>query len=407
MKQYALISLVVIALLISGCQTLGNKNQGEDVTGKIVLDDEDFVFLDEPVLEEQPGTEEKTEVPEKLDPVDDIKEEDVAYVIKVTEGDLVKLDLQAVDPDGDKLEYAFSNPLNEQGRWQTKIGDEGKYLTTVTVSDGKLATSEDILIVIVRANRPPFIECPEQLIVKENELLTIDCNVYDEEGDSILISYEGWVSSNTKQTNYNDAGKYTALIRASDSKKESTKTLEIVVENVNRAPTLDSIDDLTVMETTNIAIKPKTSDPDGDEVVLSYSKPLNDNGEWLTNDGDSGVYDVIVVASDGSATATEKFVITVTQINTVPVLKEIKDITVNEGETIKIPVNAYDPEGDELTISYSGYMDRAEKAVGYEESGSYEQTVTVSDGVLQTSQTFTITIVNKNRAPKFVLPAGE
>lgn len=402
MKRFALVSLVILMLVLSGCQYLGLGQDNEsDMTGKIILDDEDFVFLDED-NESAPADE-----PEEVEPVTDVDEEDVAYTINVVEEDLVRLDLEAVDPDGDTIEYSFTAPLNEQGRWQTQIGDEGKYLVTVTASDGKLATSEDVLIIVGRANRPPVIECPEKITVKEAELLTIDCNIYDEEGDSILVSYEGWVTSSSKRTTYDDAGEYTVLVRATDSNKESTQKVDIIVENVNRAPTLEPIQDLTIMETTDVSIKPVATDPDGDDVTISFSKPLDEDGEWETDDGDAGTYEINVVASDGSASATETFTIVVTQINTAPVLKPIRDITVDEGDIIKIPVNAYDPEGDDLTISYSGFMEGEAYLTSYDDAGEYEQTVTVSDGVLQTTETFTITVRNKNRPPTFVLPNGE
>ncbi|MBD3209267.1 hypothetical protein GF367_02525 [Candidatus Woesearchaeota archaeon] len=398
MKRFALLGLVALALVLSGCQYLGLGPTGNetDLTGQVVIGDEDFVFLNE--------TEDAAEDMVEEEAAADVGEEDITYTMRVVEGDLVKIDLEAIDPDGDAVEYEFTEPINPQGRWQTQIGDEGSYLVTVTASDGKLATSEDVLVVVERANRAPIIECPETLTIKEGELLVIDCNIYDEEGDSILVSYEGWTTSSSKRTTYDDAGEYTILVRATDSKKMSTQTLDVVVENVNRAPEMEPINDLTVMETAKVSVEPKVTDPDGDELSLSFTSPLGDGGEWQTTDGDAGTYDISVVASDGSATDTEDFTITVTQINTAPVLKPIRDISVDEGDTIRIPVNAYDPEGDELTVSFSGFMDGEEYTASYDDAGEYEQTVTVSDGVLTISETFTITVENKNRPPEFIIP---
>lgn len=402
MKKYALFSLIVLALLVAGCTGTTTGDNTTDLTGQIVLDDEDFVFIDDTV-----GTNESVSDDVPVRDGTDVKEEDVAFVIEVTEEELVVLNLQAIDPDGDSLDYAFNEPLNAQGRWQTQIGDEGRYLTTITVSDGKLSTSEDVLIIVARANRAPTIECPESFTVNEGESLHIDCNIYDEEGDDILISYEGWSTSSNKKTTFNDAGEYTVLLRASDGNKESTTRVAVIVNNVNRAPELSPLEDMTVMETTTVRLKPVVVDPDGDEVMLSFSSPIGDNGVWVTDDGDAGTYEVEVVASDGSATATEIFTLTITQINTAPVLKKIANIVVDEGETIKIPVNAYDPEGDEIFVTYSGFMDSDAYKTTYDDAGVYDQSVTVSDGVLSTTLTFSITVENKNRAPVFVLEDGE
>ncbi len=399
MKRIFFVAFVFVVLLLTGCQYFEKSSQ----TGK-VIDDSDFLFLNEsnesvpvnetPVVENVSVPSEEPEM---------VSEKDVAYTITVTEGDLVKLDLKAVDPDGDPITYTFTEPLNAQGRWQTKIGDEGRYLVTVTASDGKLSTSEDVLIIVKRANRPPVIECPDTVTVKEGETVNLDCNIYDEEGDNIIVSYGGWMTSSTKKTTFDDAGEYTVIVRASDGHGQTTKEVKVVVEDVNRPPVIEPIENITVMETNFVSVSPKVSDPDGDDVVVSFSKPLDENGEWQTEDGDAGTYEVTVTASDGQAVSKQKFTITVTQINTAPVLKPIDDITVEEGDLIRIPVNAYDPEGDKITVTFSGFMDSQEYRTTYDDAGVYQETVTVSDGVLSTSQTFTITVLDKNRPPVFVL----
>ena len=63
-------------------------------------------------------------------------------IIEVTEGDLVNLQIKASDADEDAIEYIFSEPLDENGQWQTTYGDYGEYMIDVTVSDGLSTTSE-------------------------------------------------------------------------------------------------------------------------------------------------------------------------------------------------------------------------------------------------------------------------
>ncbi len=424
MNKSIIIGLIALILLVSGCQYFSSNNK-EATTGNVVIDN-NFIFLDNNTNETQ-GTGNETinqtnnetsnktseetsndEKQAKLEEGTDISEKDVAYTIRVTEGDLVNLAVKAVDPDGDEIEYTYTPPLNAQGRWQTRIGDEGKYLVTVTASDGKLSTSEDVLIIVERANRPPVIECPETITVKEGQELDINCNIYDEEGDDYKVEYEGFSEEKTKQTTYDDAGEYTELVRATDSNGGvSVKKIKIIIDNVNRAPIIEPIDDIKVMETNTVIVKPKVTDPDGDNVTISFSKPLDENGIWKTVDGDAGTYNVIVTATDGQATTTEAFKITVTNVNTPPVLKPIGDLVYEEGDKIILPVEAYDPEGDEITIKYEGFMDSQVYQTTYDDAGVYEETVTVSDGVLSTSETFKITIKNKNRPPVFVFGGEE
>lgn len=112
----------------------------------------------EVVEEETEEQEETTEAEEKPaaegtgeQPTEEAEEETpLAEIptIKVKEGELVKISLVSKDPDGDILNYAFSEPLNELGEWQTQIGDAGSYTAKITASDGKAETAKEILIIV-------------------------------------------------------------------------------------------------------------------------------------------------------------------------------------------------------------------------------------------------------------------
>src|SRR3989338_1891043 len=83
------------------------------------------------------------------------KEDTVVIVIKETEK--VSLKTTANDPDADKLTYAYTSPLNANGEWQTAYGNAGEYTVTVTVSDGKLSASRDVLIIVNKKEEQPVI----------------------------------------------------------------------------------------------------------------------------------------------------------------------------------------------------------------------------------------------------------
>ena len=44
----------------------------------------------------------------------------------------------------------------------------------------------------------------------------------------------------------------------------------------------------------------RATDPDGDPIKYTFTSPLNENGEWLTKEGDAGEYEVILTAIDGT-----------------------------------------------------------------------------------------------------------
>ncbi|MBU0461299.1 MAG: hypothetical protein KJ574_01800, partial [Nanoarchaeota archaeon] len=83
-----------------------------------------------------------------------------------------------------------------------------------------------------------------------------------------------------------------------------------------------------------------------------------------------------------------------------PVLSKIADVTVYEGETVKLEPTATDAENDKLTYKYSGWMTSSSKKTGYDDAGEYDVTVTASDGEETDSQKVKVTVLNKNRHPR-------
>lgn len=327
-------------------------------------------------------------------------------VIQATEGDLVQLKPEAVDPDNDKITYYFSKPLDNNGKWQTKEGDAGKYPITVVASDGKSNTSQEITLIVNKANKAPVIECPEEVTVKEGELLKLDCNIYDPEGESVIVEYSGFMKTTTYQTTYDDAGEYTVQIKAKDKEKETESVVKVKIVDSNRPPVIEGVlDEVTGIETDVITLNPKVSDPDGNKVSLTFSEPFDNKGVWKTKIGDAGTYKVSIVASDGKSTNKKEITVVIGKKNTAPVLKNINDITVSEGDTITIPIEATDREGDKLDITVKGWMNTQAYTTTYDDAGEYSVTVIVSDGKLTAEQTFKVTVLDKNRPPVFRIPA--
>ncbi len=391
MRPYA-IAILTLALLLVACVPV---QPTDSPTGQVV---EPTPLPTEPVVSE----------PEPVEPAE-------IYTVTYTEGDLVKLRPVAIDPDGTEITYSFTTPIGNDGTWQTQIGNEGDYRIAVGASDGKSQTVETVLVRILRANRPPVIDCDTDITVNEGQTVDLHdlCAISDEDDTEVVVTYGGWMSGWKYDTTYDDAGDHTVRITASDRKDGEalhtvTKDVNVRVTNVNREPVFSDEFPQEIRATENDVVSIPTTgitDPDGNTLSYTYSAPFGANGVWRTTLGDAGTYDITVVASDGETTQARSVKVVVGLLNTVPVLREIRPITVDEGEEIVLPISATDREGDDLDIEVTGWMTSDTYQTTYEDAGEYTATVSVSDGEYTATQRVEIVVRDVNRPPVFVTPA--
>ncbi|HEU4941465.1 MAG TPA: hypothetical protein VFT97_07570, partial [Candidatus Eisenbacteria bacterium] len=161
---------------------------------------------------------------------------------------------------------------------------------------------------------------------------------------------------------YGDAGVSSATILATDGLLTDQLSFEITVLNRNRPPVLEPIADLQaeVGLTTEVGIV--ASDPDGTALTIGYTGP-----SFSYLDAHSviriapSVYDAVggypatVTASDGEATVSRGFTITVVHTLHAPVVEPVQNMVVTEGDTLFQDVRAYDPDGDALGFEPIGF----------------------------------------------------
>jgi len=374
-----------------------------------------------PISEEPVPVSEEPEVPEVMeekDPVD-VPEDDVVDVepvktaqelpiVEVFEGELIELDLQATDPDGDPVDYSYSEPLDDLGMWQTELGDAGDYQTTIVASDGESEISQDIIIRVLSVNKAPIISVTGLVTVDEGDVVTLTPTVTDADGDDVSVSYSGFMSSASYKTTFGDAGDHTVTITATDGVATSSEEVRIVVRNVNRAPILGEVDDVTVTEGDLVNINAVAADPDKDEVTVTFSRLLDSTGQWQTELGDAGTYEVTVTASDGDNTVQQTFMITVESSNRPPVISGVPAVVeVDETEKVSFNPAVTDPDGDEVVVSYSGFMTSSSYTTTYndgnDDPSEYTVIVSATDGVNVVTKEVTVRVFNKNRPPVFIV----
>lgn len=428
MKKLFLVLAITLLLALSACslqQYLPDNNESPvivlndtfEFTNETVADETNTTMsVDENVTEDVSESNETIESDEESEEETDATEKlaDNPYVlstITVTEGDIASLDfLAANDPDGDDVVFTYSEPFNAKGLWQTNDGDEGKYLVTVTASDGLLSTSETIQVVVMPSNKGPVIECPSEMSFKEGDLVDLDCTIYDREGDEVSYLVTGFMDEMTYQTDNKDAGMYTVVIEANDGNKTSIKVISLTIEDVNKLPVVEKLDTITVTEGDEVKLDIVASDEDGDDLVVVYPFLFDEDGVWATEKGDAGNYELEGFVSDGKGDVVVPISIIVEKLNVPPTItlsgmmfSGDGSITVSEGETITLEVEVSDEDGDDIEISYSGFMTTNTYTTTYDDAGEHVVTITVADKTHEVSKDVAVTVLNKNRPPVFVV----
>jgi hypothetical protein len=241
----------------------------------------------------------------------------------------------------------------------------------------------------------------EKRVYREGDLIQFDPIGIDPDGDIITYKYSlPLMEDGTWKTTVGDEGTYLITITASDGKVEVEKKVLLLILPVNRAPTLDNLDDITAMEGDHLVLKPRIFDYNNDEIELSFSKPFNQNGEWQTDYESEGTYVVKVTAKDQETTVEEQITVTILNVNRAPIINDIEHVSVLSGETVVLKATAKDLDNDDVTISYENPLNAEGMWTPTEaDLGTYAVTVTASDGKDSSEKIVTIIVNHRNMAP--------
>ena len=346
MKKEIFIALMVISMFfISACDVYNTlyvrQGEGEAVEvpeGEIMVEGEEESVEEE--MEDITGIIEEIEISIEEEVEEEMEEEEIpedATVIIVEETETISLVTQAEDPDADVLIFTYTSPLDEEGEWQTTYGDAGEYTVTVTASDGELTASKEVLIIVNRKEESPTLDSfsPEDTAIEIDETDTVTFDVLASDLNNDILSYIWKLdgidtvdrSSYEYQTTYEDSGSHTVKIIVSDGIFDTEKIWSVTVNNLNREPVLEEIDDVEVRETDIVVIELEAYDDDGDE--LSYEivdeRFVQDENifTWETTYDDAGEHLVTVTISDGVDSTTQEITVTIENVNRPPVILDI------------------------------------------------------------------------------------
>jgi hypothetical protein len=205
----------------------------------------------------------------------------------------------------------------------------------------------------------------------------------------------------------------------------------LTINDTNQAPVIEDIKlPRTIPELVEDVLNVSVIDPDGDELGIgtterprgvNFTKTQVQPGEYLvtftwtpTEEQGPGNYSFILEAIDPSGESAQKTITyEVLEVNLTPEIDPAADITINEGQTVYLtPTRISDPDIPQQTLTLSADLSEVPGA-SFDPStgtvtwatteadgpGSYDVSVTVSDGELSMTGRTTITVLEVNTPP--------
>ncbi|HEY3322715.1 MAG TPA: putative Ig domain-containing protein [Planctomycetota bacterium] len=306
----------------------------------------------------------------------------------------------------------------------------GSGLVTIGVSDGLRADQASFFVTVTDVNDGPTLDPVPAITVLERQAFVVQAYGHDIDpaapNNTLVYSKSAgltWVNVGAGGMISGEApnnGSGTVTVRVTDGGTPPVFAEQIVtinVLNVNDAPVMNPILDVTVVQGQNLSATATASDADTGD-TLTFSK--ESGPAWVNVAGNGAITGIAANAGSGSVTvrvtdgsgATDKatFIVTVTDINDPPTLDSIPPLIVVQGAMLGVQAVGHDidPAAPNNTLTYSMTSGPAWVTVGATGSitgvapnnGGGSLTVLVSDALgAFAEQTTTITVIDANDIP--------
>jgi PKD repeat protein len=394
--------------------------------------------------------------------------------ISELEGTLISFAISVSDPDGDPIATLTAtgtaiaaggvfteDPSHASGtfQWTPTLTQSGLYEVTFTAMNGRTGRAVT-RIEVIDTDKRPEVTAPGMVTGPEASLVTFDVSVVDPDGDPInsltasglpLIAGAVFETDplNTSgrfrwEPGYDQSGTYPMRFVASNVYADTAVT-EIVVTNVDQAPVLTALTNVSTLEGVEIVVEVFAEDPDN-ELIQSLTvtgtavvaggvftpSAANDQGlfRWTPDFDQAGDYSVTFTAAnalEGHATTA----ITVTDAKRPPQVSAPAAISGPEGSLIEFTATASDPDGQPVESLSSGPLPPGAEFLvdpsftsgtfrwtpGFDQAGVYSVLLSTTSacrpssvsGVLicdRGTATVEVTVANLDRAPTVDAPAA-
>jgi len=278
-------------------------------------------------------------------------------------------------------------------------------------------------------NNPPVITPIFDATITVGETFNYPVEATDPDGDDLTYSLLGTppagmaIDENSgviSWTTPTATGSFEVVVEVSDGKSSDTESFTVTVNPALVGPS--DIDLTPLTATIGVEYTGTVTADLGDNTALTFSLVGAPSGMEISTAGVitwtptvAGGQAVTVVVTDGAGLSDSKsFTIIVSTANHAPVITPIPNANVTAGETFTYPVEATDPDGDDLTYflttnpptnmaidENSGVITWTPITVG-----NFEVTIEVSDGELSDTQSFSINVIAPKRVVMWELFEG-
>ena len=351
----------------------------------------------------------------------------------------------AMDIDGDTLTLSVTESIQGIVMPTTSASDvrvssilhaSGSTTLTISVSDGELNASTQVVVTVNPVNDVPVLAVITNLLILNEDFSNFRTLAIATDVDDSVLSIDvaqsttGVVTVTTSATSIsvssiaNVFGQTTLTITVTDGRLNASAQVAVIVTSINDTPTLTvAVTALRLSEdfSTTVPISVTRNDIDGDTLTLSVSESTtgiitvitSDTGVFLSSIANvNGQTTLTITISDGRLDASAEVAVTVDAINDPPTFTvSTTALTLNEdfAPSIPITVTRSDVDSSTLTLSVTesttGVVTATTSASGIQVSnilnanGQTTLTITVGDGRLNVSTQVAVTVNAVNDTP--------
>ncbi len=155
----------------------------------------------------------------------------------------------------------------------------------------------------------------------------------------------------------------------------------------------------SVEETDFVKIEPDIVDPDDDALLVSYTHPLDERGEWQTTFDDAGEYNISIIVSDGVNEVVQPVILIVKNKNQPPQRTQ-HTVTVQEGDVLDVRALVMDPDDDPLQFEFMPPVGNDGRwQTTFDDAGTTVLEFTADDGEFKEMVWVEVTVLNTNQPP--------